>query len=59
MESPISFDGTVSGDIGSTANQPWVAANPPLSSFGNYPARPRAGYFFQSVEFLFYEMPRA
>jgi hypothetical protein len=59
MENPISFDETVSTKIGFTTNQPWVAANPPPSSFGDYPAHPRAGYFFQSFGLLLFGTLRA
>ena len=50
MENPISFDEAVSTGIGLVTNQPWVAANPPPSSFGDYPAQPLGRVFFQTPD---------
>ena len=55
MESPYPFGGAQSRGVRPHTNTPWVAANPPPSSFGDYPAQPLGRVFFQirdpSVEF--------
>ena len=48
MESPCPFGGARSRGVRPHTNTPWVAANPPPSSFGDYPAHPWAGCFFQT-----------
>jgi hypothetical protein len=48
MESPYPFGGAQSRGVRAHTNTPWVAANPPPSSFGDYPAQPMGRVFFQA-----------
>ena len=46
MESPYPFGGAQSRGVRPHTNTPWVAANPPPSSFGDYPAQPLGRVLF-------------